>query len=136
VPFYARFPRDIDDNVPADCADPETWKAQKHREWREWSTGGENSPQSMAFDAWNEAHRRYIVATAKLNVRPGTMAGVAALLRYIAEIHDDEEDWNLVLYERDDNGDADYDRDPIVDNDGLLQEILETLAEAAESIHA
>jgi hypothetical protein len=134
VPFYARFPRDIDDNVPADCADPEAWKAQKHREWWEWSTGGENSPQSMAFDAWNEAHRRYIVATAKLNVRPGTIAGVAALLRYIAEIRDDEEDWNLALYEEDDNGDADYDGALIVDNDGLFKEILETLAAAAESI--
>ncbi len=64
------------------------------------------------------------------------MAGVAALLRYIAEIRDDEEDWNLALYEKDDDGDADYDRDPIVDNEGLLQEILETLAEATESIRA
>jgi hypothetical protein len=87
----------------------------------------------MAFDAWDEAHRRYIMATANLNVRPGTMAGVAALLRYIAEIRDDEEDWNLALYEEDDDGDADYDRDPIVDNEGLLQEILETLAETVES---
>jgi len=68
----------------------------------------------------------YIVATAKLNVRPSTMAGVAALLRYIAEIHDDEEDWNLAIYEKDDDGDADYDRVPIVDNDGLFQDVLET----------
>jgi hypothetical protein len=73
-------------------------------------------------------------ATARLNVRPSTLAGVAALLRYIAEISDDEEDWNLAIYEKDDDEDADYDRDPIVDNDGLLQEILETLAEVAESI--
>jgi len=57
---------------------------------------------------------------------------VAALLRYIAEIRDDEEDWNLALYEEDDNGDADYDRALIVG--GLFKEILETLAAAAESI--
>jgi hypothetical protein len=133
VPFYARFPADIDDNVPADCTDPEAWKAQKHREWSEWSHGGENSPQSNAFDAWNEAHRRYIMATAKLNVRPATLAAVAAMLRYIAEIRDDEEDWNLTLYEEDDE---DSERPPIVDNDGLFEKILETLAEAAESLGA
>jgi hypothetical protein len=62
------------------------------------------------------------------------MAGVAVLLRYIAEISDDEEDWNLAIYEEDDNGDADYDRDPIIDNNDLFREILETLAAAAETI--
>jgi hypothetical protein len=58
--------------------------------------------------------------------------GVAALLRYIAEFHDAEV-WTDALYGDDDE---DSEREPIVDNDGLFKEILENLAEAAESIHA
>jgi hypothetical protein len=132
VPRYATCPADIDDSVPAGCADADAWKAQKRREFDEWSGCNEGSPKSVAFDAWNAAHRRFIAATAELNIRPTTLAGVAALLRYIAEFHDDEV-WTDVIYEDDDE---DCEREPIVDNDGLFREILETLAEVAESIGA
>jgi hypothetical protein len=46
--------------------------------------------RSVAYVAWNAAHRRLVWATAELNTRPITLAGVAALLRYIAESNDDE----------------------------------------------
>jgi len=132
VPRYATLPREIDDNVPADCADPDAWKAQKRRELKEWSGSTEGSPKSVAYDAWNAAHRRLVEATAELNTRPSTLAGVAALLRYIAEFHDDEV-WTDCVFEKDDeNGE----RPPIADNDGLFKEVLETLADAAETISA
>jgi hypothetical protein len=136
LPRYARLPRDIDDNVPADCADPEGWKAEKDREYWEWSTGGENSPRSKAWRAWNELHRHYILVTAELNIRPSTMAGVAALLRYMAEVRNDEENWDCCLYENDDEDDEDCKGDLIVDNAGLFDRIMETLADAVESIPA
>ncbi len=63
------------------------------------------------------------------------MAGVAALLRYMAEIRDDEENWDLCLYENDDE-DEDCKGEPIVDNAGLFNEILETLAESNRPIAA
>jgi hypothetical protein len=136
LPCYAQSPRDIDDNVPADCADPEAWKAEKRREFWEWSSGGESSPQWMAFDAWNKTHRHYILVTAELNIRPSTMAGVAALLRYMAEIRDDEENWDLCLYENDDDDDDDCKGELVVDNAGLFERILETLADAVETLAA
>jgi hypothetical protein len=132
VPRYARLPAEIDNNVPADCADPDTWIAQKRRELKEWFGSTEGSPRSVAYDAWNAAHRRLVVATAELNTRPGTLAGVAALLRYIAEFHKDDV-WDDIIFEKDDeNGE----RPPIVDNEGLFEEILENLADATESIRA
>jgi hypothetical protein len=130
VPRYGRLPVEIDDSVPADCADPDAWKAQKHRELKEWFGSTEGSPRSVAYDAWNAAHRRLVVATAELNTRPSTLAGVAALLRCVAESYggdDDGDIWNGLLFEE---GDENSERAPIVDNDGLLKEILETLAEA------
>jgi hypothetical protein len=136
VPRYATIPREIDDNVPADCADPEAWKAQKRREFDEWSGCDENSPKSLAYDAWNAAHRRLVAATAELNTRPSTLAEIAALLRYIAESYDGDDDegaWNAILFAEDDE---DSEREPIVDNERLLQEILEILADEVESIRA
>jgi hypothetical protein len=132
VPRYATLPREIDDNIPADCADPEAWKAQKYREFDEWFGCDDGSPRTVAYDAWNAAHRHFIATTAELNIRPSTLAEVAALLRYIAEFHDAEV-WTDCMYEEDDE---DSERPPIVDNDGLFKEILETLAEVAESIRA
>jgi hypothetical protein len=132
VPHYGTCPADIDNNVPDGCADPDAWKAQKRREFDEWSGCNEGSPKSVAYDAWNAAHRRLVIATSELNMRPSTLTGVAALLRYIGEFHDDEV-WTDCLFEEDDE---DGEREPIVDNNGLFQKVLETLAEAAESIHA
>jgi hypothetical protein len=136
APRYATLPKEIDDNVPADCADPQAWKAQKHHEYAEWSGCDEGSPKSVAYDAWNVAHRRYVLATAALNIRPNTLAGAAALLRYIAESYDGNDDegaWNAILFAEDDE---DSEREPVVDNENLLQEILETIAEAVQSIQA
>jgi len=132
VPRYATCPADIDNNVPDGCADPAAWKAQKRREFDEWSGCNEGSPKSVAYNAWNAAHQRFVSATAELNTRPGTLAGVAALLRHIAEFHDDEV-WTDIIYEDDDEDDE---RPPVIDNNGLFKAVLETLAEAAESIRA
>ena len=136
VTRYATLPREIDDNIPADCADPETWKAQKYREFNEWFGLNEGAPKSKAYDAQNAAYRRLIEATAELNVPPTTLAGVAALLQYIAESYDGDDDegaWTAILFAEDDE---DGEREPIVDNERLLQEILETIAEAVDSIGA
>jgi len=132
VPRYATCPADIDNNVPDGCADPEAWKEQKRLEFDEWSGCDEGSPKSVAYDAWTAANRRLVAATAELNTRPTTLAGVAGLLRYIAEFHDDEI-WTECIYEEDDE---DSERPPLIDNDGLFKEILEMLAEATESIRA
>jgi hypothetical protein len=72
------------------------------------------------------------VVTAELNTRPTTMAGVAALLRYISEYHDDDV-WTDVIYEE---ADEDCERPPRIDNRGLFEAVLEILAETAESFHA
>jgi hypothetical protein len=133
VPRYATCPANIDNSVPADCADADAWKAQKRREFDEWSGCNDGSPKSIAYDAWDAAHRRLVVATAELNTRPSTLAGVAALLRYIAEFHDDDGVWADCLFEEDDE---DSERPPIINNNGLFKKILETLAETAESIGA
>lgn len=140
-PRYAEIPREIDDNVPADCADAETWKAEKHAEWERWAFCPDGSPSSLAYDAWNAAGRRLTEATAGLNVRPTTMAGIVALLRYVAESYDgDEEDdgdgrvWDSVMYAEDYDHQEGDDREPIIDNKGLLQEILEMLAETVQSL--
>ena len=130
APRYANFPAKIDNNVPADCPDPDAWKAQKHRELDEWFGCFDGSAISVAYHAWNALHQQLIEATAELNTRPSTLAGVAALLRYIAEFHDDEI-WADVIYEDDDE---DSERPPIIDNTGLFQTVLGTLADAAESI--
>ena len=138
VPRYATLPWHIDYSVPADCADPDAWKAEKWREFKQWSGICDGSPASIASDARNEAHARLIEATAALNARPATLAGVAALLRTVAEFYDGDEGsiWGGTIYAEDEDGDADYERKPLVDNAGILQEILETLAEVVESTAA
>jgi hypothetical protein len=50
APRYAINPADIDNNVPAGCADPDAWKAQKPREYDEWSGCDEGSPKSAAYN--------------------------------------------------------------------------------------
>jgi hypothetical protein len=65
---------------------------------------------------------------------------VVALLRHVAETYDAEVDseaeepfWISRAFPEDDEDMVD---EPIVDNEGLLQEILETLADAVQSMAA
>jgi hypothetical protein len=54
----------------------------------------------------------------------------------MAEIRDDEENWDLCLYENDDDDDDDCKGELVVDNAGLFERILETLADAVETLAA
>jgi hypothetical protein len=73
------------------------------------------------------------LATAALNTRPTTLAGVMALLRYVAETYsaDDESPWTAMIFDDEDNP-----NEPTLDNAELLQDILDTLADTLESVQA
>jgi hypothetical protein len=133
VPFFATIPHQIDD-IAEKHGCTEAWKTEKHQEWKQWSgRNDDNSPRSQAYDAWNDAIRQQTLATAALNTRPTTLAGVMALLRYVAETYsaDDESPWTAMIFDDEDNP-----NEPTLDNAELLQDILDTLADTLESVQA
>jgi hypothetical protein len=134
VPCYAKHPGDIDNYVPTDCTDIEAWKAEKHREWKQWSGFYEGSPISIASDVWNDGHMVLIDATIDLNVKPTTLAGVAALLAYVATFPDNEIWTDVSFHLSDCNDDEEEDEEDGNSELGFLKNILLTIAAAAQSI--
>jgi hypothetical protein len=138
APVFAHFPVDI---VRADqkyigCDDFEAWQAEKLEEyWKREGLRGDG-PLHAAWDAINDAHERLIVATAGLNARPATLAGVAALLRTVAESYDgdDGDIWGGMVYDHDEDGECIG--DPVIDNTDLMLEIVEMLADVVQSLAA
>ncbi len=133
VSFFATYPGQID-SIAEKHGCTEAWKTEKHQEWEQWSGRNDgNSPISQAGDAWNDAGRQLARATAALDTRPTTLAGVTALLRYVAETYsaDDESPWTAMIFDDEDDPD-----EPNLDNTELLQDILYTLADTLESVQA
>jgi hypothetical protein len=74
-----------------------------------------------------------VEATVHLSAAPTTLAGAAALLRYIVASYDANSDddyagciWDVLRFDDDDC-------DPVVDTASLRLEILETIAEMVQS---
>lgn len=143
IPAFAEVPADIDrvDEKYITCDDLAAWKVNKMEEWERWA-GRDNHALQAAYDARNSAYEHFTAATAEPNTMPTTLAGMAALLRAIAETYDCEGDengdvWGGTLYDHNDRDEeGDFAGDPITDNAGLLMEILENLAATVLSIQA
>jgi hypothetical protein len=138
VAVFADNPRHIRqaDEDCIECADFEVWQDQKLEELLQWR-GCYDDLIGAARELEHHAFECLVAATAELNTRPTTLAGTAALLRTIAQSYDGDNGdiWDGTVYgEHDEDGDVVG--DPILDNNGLLLEILKTLAEAVQSIHA
>jgi len=152
VHAFAKFPRDIGcaasdaskyAGIASDPAAIEAWKAEKYEEWKQWSGIYDGSLISVALDAQNDAHLVLIDATVELNVKPTSLAGVSALLTYVATFPYTEI-WTDVHWRLNDGNDRDDDDDETESGDddpgdecselGFLKHILLTLAEAAESL--
>jgi hypothetical protein len=138
LPVFADNMGDITraDEDDVECADFDAWKNEKKEEYLQWH-GCYDDSIGVARELQHHAFECLVAATAELNVRPSTLAGVTALLRTVAEAYDgdDGDIWDGVVYdERDEDGDAVG--DPVIDNGGLLIRIVETLADAVQSMRA
>ncbi len=141
VPSYATYPAAINNHVPTGCTDIEVWKAAKHRELKQWSGVCEGSPISIAWQTQNDAHEALLDAAIALNMKPTTLAGVAALLDYVV-IFPKTEIWTDADYHfhRDDDEEDHEESDEYCGEEdenlelGFLKDILVTLADALRNL--